>query len=909
MLPIRWKMMAALLTVGLLGTGTSILLSGSAAEQPPAAATDQSGDPVPAGALTRLGTQRWRHNGSVHYLGFAAQGKELLTVGEDAIFRVWDVKTGKELRRFGKGAGMAQVNDIILIEDDADFRLYWGNGRVAALAPDGRTLATAGRAADTIDRYEVATGKELPAIKIAKNSAGNLLFSADSKSLWAAAGDGVVCRYDMATGKEVQQLGKPAEERRRGRLGIALSPDGKLLATVGIEVEDNVARSHLRIWDLAAGKELHALKMPRSRADAVLFSPDSRRLAWAGGRAGQVLIYDVASGKELTKLEPGRNLDSGTSMVFTPDGNALAVKCSDQVIRLLDLESGEELRRFGEPLVEARLPFRIFLSGGGVQSHQLALSPDGTVLAAVGGSQAIRLWDLESGKELNVIAGHRSAVSTVAVSPDGKTVTTHGSDNTIRQWDAVTGRELRCFPLPDASATVLFSPSGARAAVFGSDNAIRLFDTATGKELHKLPLPEAQGPLVRFTSASLNGMAFSPDGMRLAARDEAHTIHIWDVGSGKELRSMRERRPEPENNDGTIILSIGGTIPGIAFGPNGIFLASIDDGRSNNALRPRRRDGIGDILHLWRAETGAHVGRIELPRGTVSVAFAPDGRTVATINPDQTVSLWELATGKERCQLKAAAAVLAYSPNGRVLVTGGTDQVLHAWDVATGKELAQLKGHHGAIRTLCFAADGTRLISGSGDTTALIWGASQLCNESCPAATELEARQVAGFWTELAGPDGRKAHTGIWALAQAPEQALPWLREHLKPVADVEPQRLQQLLADLAGDKFAVRQAAVAELEKLGDLAEPDLAKVLAGQPSLELRQRVEQLLGRLSIGQAPPPDTLRAMRVVEVLEQMASAEAREVLAKLAKGAAGARLTREAQASLDRLTRRAAPNP
>jgi hypothetical protein len=122
-------------------------------------------------------------------------------------------------------------------------------------------------------------------------------------------------------------------------------------------------------------------------------------------------------------------------------------------------------------------------------------------------------------------------------------------------------------------------------------------------------------------------------------------------------------------------------------------------------------------------------------------------------------------------------------------------------------------------------------------------------------------------------------------------------------VKPVEQSILDRLLTDLdSSDKVAVRKKAMEELEKLGELAVPALEKVLASDPALETRKRVEEVLGKV-LGTALTGERLRLVRAVEVLEGLGSAEAKQVLQTLAGGAPGALPTREAQAALARLSR------
>ena len=142
-----------------------------------------------------------------------------------------------------------------------------------------------------------------------------------------------------------------------------------------------------------------------------------------------------------------------------------------------------------------------------------------------------------------------------------------------------------------------------------------------------------------------------------------------------------------------------------------------------------------------------------------------------------------------------------------------------------------------------------------------------------------------------------------------PKQAVPFLRERLKPVAAVDNKQIERLIADLESNQFAVRKKATDELEKLGPMARSALDKVKKAQPSLETRRRVEELLERLDISQTPAPRALQASRAVEVLEHIGDAEARQVLQTLAQGAPDAALTKDAKDSLERLAKRPVTTP
>jgi HEAT repeat protein len=184
------------------------------------------------------------------------------------------------------------------------------------------------------------------------------------------------------------------------------------------------------------------------------------------------------------------------------------------------------------------------------------------------------------------------------------------------------------------------------------------------------------------------------------------------------------------------------------------------------------------------------------------------------------------------------------------------------------------------------------------DGTILIWD-SPLAARS---AKDLDKKALAPLWTDLAG-EAPKAYRAVWTLADSPNQAMPFLNQHLKPAEEVDPKQVQRLLADLDSEEFTTREKAAKELAKLGERIEPALRKALEGQPSEEVRRQIKAILDAPRA--VPSGETLRTMRAIQVLERIGTPEARDVLKKLAAGAAAARETREAQESLERLARKA----
>jgi hypothetical protein len=210
-----------------------------------------------------------------------------------------------------------------------------------------------------------------------------------------------------------------------------------------------------------------------------------------------------------------------------------------------------------------------------------------------------------------------------------------------------------------------------------------------------------------------------------------------------------------------------------------------------------------------------------------------------------------------------------------------------------------LRGHRGGIGALAFARDGKTLVSGGWETAALVW---RLPDEGAkPVGGPLGEAGLHRAWADLAGEDAGRAHRAVWALAAVPEEAVPFLRDRLRPVAVVDEKQLRRWIAELDGDEFETRQRATRELKRLGGQAEAAVTGALKGTPSVEARRRLESILRKLQGG--PGPEELRELRAVQALERIGSPQARAILRALARGAPVARQTQEAKEALERLAR------
>ena len=288
----------------------------------------------------------------------------------------------------------------------------------------------------------------------------------------------------------------------------------------------------------------------------------------------------------------------------------------------------------------------------------IAFSPDGKIIVAIGDLEdRIKLWDTTSGEELRAPEGLTDGVYCIAFSPDGKLIAgglaIYG--RRPRVWDTASGKLLRSFSdlrdiHPDVHS-VAFSPDGKTIAS-GNEKEIGIWDVATGNQLRSL----------LGHSGNIHSLAFSPDGKVLASGGEDETIKLWDAATGKQLHSL--------NN---------GWVTSLAFSPNGKELVSNAKGN----------------IKLWDISNGNELRSIKVESGASSVAFAPDGKLIASAGGDGTIKIWDVESGAQLRTLSGHAArvnSVAFSPDGKMIASGSDDHTIRLWDAVTGVQIRLLGG-------------------------------------------------------------------------------------------------------------------------------------------------------------------------------------------------------------------------
>ena len=622
---------------------------------------DLYGDPLPEGAIARLGTLRLR--GSADSVTFSPDGKVVASLGRRSVC-VSEVATGKTLLDTKVGNHRTEAvrfspdQDCLTVLADGTNRkqLFWKDGKV--------------------EKLPRKFSKEQPS-----SYAG--AFSPDGRTIALGHFDGSVSSWQPETGQRRELFKMPGGVVAK----IAFDNDGDRLAAAN--------ETHVCLWDEAFGKEKTLVSQEKADVFCLTFSRDGKSLAVGKYYAGTVDVYDAASGRLRSTLP---NKEFGTRVVrFAPDGS-LAHAGEGGKVHLWNIQRLKKVRT---------------IDIGRYNLYGLDFSKDGKLLAVA--SSVYRdgetfLLDAVTGKQVVYFPRHERRVDAVAFSPNDRTIVTSAVDQTVRIWDAATGRQLLCIGENRPTDERRFAPSfditpDGRLPAIADGEAIRFCDSTSGKETGRLPSLEAR----------VVAVAFSPDGNAVASIsvDRAlaepvsdamwfrRTLHVRDRSSGKLLLTIPKLHQSAYQ---------------IAYSPDGKLLITrngdelydhqtitVWDARSGKKLRTFRggcfavsadSKSIAAFAHdwhvrMWNIATGRELRDFGRSGNFFySLAFSPDGKLLAV---------------------------------GGAAISGGDEWLTRIYNVDTGAIVWKRAGHESGVHAVAFSANGKLLATAGQDTTALVW--------------------------------------------------------------------------------------------------------------------------------------------------------------------------------------------
>jgi eukaryotic-like serine/threonine-protein kinase len=536
------------------------------------------------------------------------EGRQEQNKGE---VKVWDLATGKDTTLSGHVGGVLSV----------------------AYSPEGQRLASGG-----LDRtakvWDAATGKLLHSLEGHGGTVSAVAFGQDVRRLATACSDGKVRIWNLETARAVRTFAGPIAGTRHAALSpdlryvaalqggtgviwdlntaqvrelhsrqhvataVAFSPDGRRLATTGME-------KTVKVWETSTGQELFTLRGHAGIVHSAAFSPDGQRLASGalgpdprpGKPVGEIRLWDDTDAPGTRTLSLRTRASGGVT--FCPDGRHVALAIND-IVPVLALGTGREVCVF---------------RGHNRRILAMTSGPEGGQIVSADEAGVVKFWDAQTGREMRTVRTAVPANRCMALSPGGRILAAlHAPKDgakTIKSFDLQNGQELRTIPLPAQwhPPALLLSADGRRLAANSRDGPVLVWDVPTGEVLQTLSGPWQWGAVSR--------MMFSADGRHFATAGPDPTLRLWDTDTGQELHTLT-RHSE--------------TIVNMTFSPDGRRLVST--GR--------------DALKVWEVRSGQELLTLSGHAGEVQwMEFSPEGHFLVTSGVDGKVLVWDGSPSQE----------------------------------------------------------------------------------------------------------------------------------------------------------------------------------------------------------------------------------------------------------------------
>lgn len=471
---------------------------------------------------------------------------------------------------------------------------------------------------------------------------------------------------------------------------LAFDATGALMAL-------GTADSKIQIWHLEKKRLLHILLGHHDWIRSVLFLPDGKRVASCADD-GTIRIWDLDTGQCVRVLRDHQGRVLSLALITTH--NSLASGGEDHTIRLWDLDSYQ---------------CHTLLTHENITGWVLsaAYDPNSGILVGGDGHKKLHLWDIPTGKYVQMLHAHEDILWCVAFSPNGRYLASSSYDQTIALWDTNTRQQLHMMCSNHGSVrTVVFSPDNKVLASGSKDGTIQLWNM-DGTLLTQWPAHQG----------SIWCLRFDPSGRILASGSEDKTAKLWDVHTQTCL---------------SVFQGYSGAINSISLHPNNRHLIS---------------GGEEGVVRLWDIETGRCLQAFRKHETWLRmVAFSPNGRLFASGGSDGTARIWEPTSGAFKLLNEHRSSVqVAFSSNGRLLATGSHDKTVRIWDTYTGECLSKPIKHHAEVLDLLFHPINDQLLfTACADANIRVWNLQQIRSS-----------------TPLTEPQHLlKAHTNfVWALA------------------------------------------------------------------------------------------------------------------------------------------------
>ncbi len=491
-------------------------------------------------------------------------------------------------------------------------------------------------------------------------------FTPDGQSLLAACGAhsqaGQVMIFDVSTGKLVQKLDNP----EKPVLSLAISADGKLIASG----DDTIS-----LWNFKTGKRVMRLDGHKNWITGLSFSPDGKQIASCAYEP-EVKLWSVATGDHENSLFGHSSFVN--TIAYSPDGKLIATGSRDTTLKFWDAQSGAPIST---------------LWGQYSGIHDLAFSPDGKTVAT-SGTWCIKTWAPDSKQNQGFGWAYHHTIMDVEVSPDSKRMLACDDHGALAEWELQTQElvERICKPVqpPIAIRSACYSPDGNLIAWANDNGLVYIRD------------PEQnQNRSFSGHSAQVNSVCFSGDGTTLYSSSEDKSVRAWNVSDGMS----------------TVFCRTNSAVKNALMSPDGRWIVVMEQERI--AIHDATN---GNCVSEWERQPDQYETKFPL-------AIHPSSTQLAAPNGKNQLAVWEIPSGKQLASLVDHVQLvdsLAYSPDGKRIATSSREGTIKLWDTERFRVVLTLRGFNGYGEAIAFSPDNLQLVGGIYDGSIRQWKALPL---------------------------------------------------------------------------------------------------------------------------------------------------------------------------------------